>query len=238
MKQHNINNLTVVKHHHLNEASYFLTLDERRLILSAIAQVNPKNAMPDEIKVHASDFAKEWGIDKDSVYKQLKQAKENLYERSVRLKKLNSKNNVETWDVRWVHAVAYQDGEAYVKISFSPRIAPYLSELKGYFASYKLMQVSNFKSGHAIRMYELMMQYKDEGWIRRDIAWFKETFGVKKKYPVWAEFKRNVLDKAFKEIESKTNYKFEITYKKKGRKIDKIQILFGEDGQQDMFKKS
>lgn len=236
MKQHNINNLTVVKHHHLNEASYFLTLDERRLILSAIAQINPKDTMPDEIKIHALDFAKEWKIDKDSVYKQLKRAKENLYERSVRVKKLNSKNKYETWDVRWVHAVAYQDNEAYVKISFSPRIAPYLSDLKGFYSSYKLMQVSNFKSGHAIRMYELMMQYKDTGWIKRNIAWYKETFGVKNKYPIWSEFKRNVLDKAFKEIEFKTNYKFEIEYKKRGRKIDMVTILFAENGQQDLFK--
>lgn len=231
MDKHNQNNLTVVKHNTLNRASYSLTLDERRLILSSIAQLNSREKMLEEITIHASEFAHQWGISEKHAYKQLKDARNNLYERNIRLKK-----NGKVTDMRWLDSASYVDGEGYISLSFTKKISPYLSELNGFYSSYRLMEVRNFKSGHAIRLYELMMQFKETGWMDESVGELKEIFGVADKYPSWYEFRRWVINPAVKEINAVTNYKLKYSTQKRGRNISRVKFVFGRNEQTDMFK--
>lgn len=231
MKKHNQNNLTVVKHNNLNQASYKMTLDERRLILSSIALVNPKEPMPDEVTIHASDYAHQWGLDERNAYEQLKEARANLFERKITLCNGNKGR-----DIRWVYDTEYADGEGYIKLSFSPTVAPYLSDLGGFFTSYHLMEIRNFKSGHAIRLYELLMQFKKNGWFDEDLEVLKSMFGVGESYPLWYDFRRKVIDVSIKEINESTNYTVKYSTKKRGRKISRVVFTFARNEQSDMFK--
>ena len=235
MMRHNQTNLTVVKHNHLNQASYKLSLDERRLILSAIALVNPREKMPEEITIHASDYGHQWGMDERNAYEQIKQAKEALYDRSMRIRTIDDKG-VEVRDVRWVDEVAYKDGEGYVKLSFTKKIRPYLSELKSHFTSYHLTEVKSFKSGHAIRLYELLMQYKKNGWYAESVENLKAIFGVEDSYPLWYEFQRRVIKPSVKEINQETNYTVKYETKRSGRKISHVLFNYILKKQSDMFK--
>jgi len=232
MEKHNQNNLTVVKHNHLNQASYKLSLDERRLILSSIALVNPREKMPDEVVIHASDYAHQWDINPKYAYDQLKEARANLYDRSIRLRK----DDGEVEEMRWVYNSKYKDGEGYIKLKFSPDIKPYLSQLKSHFTSYHLTEVKSFKSGHAIRLYELLMQYKKSGWYDESVDDLKVIFGVEDNYPAWYEFRRWVIDPAVKEINTATNYLVKYETKKRGRTISRVAFTFALNKQSDMFK--
>ena len=232
MKKHNQNNLTVVKHNYLNRASYSLTLDERRLILSSIAQLDPRKSMPDEVTIHASDFAHQWDIDGTNAYRQLKQARQNLYERNIRLH--DGKGKVT--DMRWVYRASYADGDGYISMAFSPDIKPYLTELNGYFTSYHLMEIRDFKSSHAIRLYELMMQYKKTGWMKETVEGLKIMFDVADNYSRWSDFKRDVIEISTKEINTKTNYKIKYDLIRRGRKITHVNFTFARNEQGDFFK--
>jgi len=231
MKKHNQNNLTVVKHNHLNQASYKLTLDERRLILSSIALINPRNEMPAEITIQASDYAYQWGINETNAYMQLKEARANLFERKIKMV-----INGEVDELRWVYRAKYADGQGYIKLSFSPDIKPYLSQLKSHFTSYRLTEVKSFKSGHAIRLYELLMQFKESGWYVENLHRLKEKFGVENNYDRWVDFKKNVIDIAVKEINLNTNYQVKYDAVRRGRKINQVKFYFGLNPQADMFK--
>lgn len=231
MLKHNQNNLTVVKHNHLNQASYKLTLDERRLILSSIAMVNPHKPMPENITIHASDYAHQWGLDERNAYEQLKQARKNLFERKITLRDGNKGR-----DIRWVYDTEYADGEGYIKLSFSPTVAPYLSNLQKHFTSYHLTEVRSFKSSHAIRLYELLMQYKKNGWYAESVESLKAIFGVEDSYPAWYEFQRRVIKPAVKEINSETNYNVKYETKRRGRKISHVLFNYVLNKQPDMFK--
>ena len=217
MDNHNQNNLTVVKHNHLNQASYKLSLDERRLILSAIALVNPREKMPDEITIHASDYGHQWGVDETNSYRQLKEARANLFDRKITIK-----NGDEVDEMRWVYRAKYADGEGYIKLSFSPNIKPYLSQLKSHFTSYHLTEVKSFKSSHAIRLYELLMQYKKNGWYAESVSNLKAIFGVEDNYPRWADLQRRVIKPAVKEINQESNYSVKFETKRTGRKITRF----------------
>ena len=231
MKQHNQNNLTVVKHNHLNQASYKLSLDERRLILSSIALVNPKEPLPEHVTIHASDYAYQWGLDERNAYEQLKEARANLFERKITLRNGNKGR-----DIRWVYDTEYADGEGYIKLSFSPTVAPYLSNLQKHFTSYHLTEIKSFKSGHAIRLYELLMQFKKNGWFDEDLEVLKSMFGVEDNYSRWVDFKKYVIEVGIKEINESTNYTVEYSTKKRGRKISRVVFNFSLSEQPDMFK--
>lgn len=231
MKKHNQNNLTVVKHNDLNRAGFKLSLDERRLILSSVAKLNPRKPMVDEVKIHASEFAHQWGLDERNAYEQLKEARQNLFDRKISLR-----GDKKGRDIRWIYDAEYADGNGYIKISFSPTVKPYLAELKNHFTSYHLTDVKNFKSGHAIRLYELMMQFKNTGWFDESLENLKAMFGVSDKYDRWVDFKAWVIEKAVNEISKISNYEIKYTTKKRGRKISRVMFTFALNKQLDMFK--
>lgn len=230
---HNQDKLTVVKHNNLNSASYHLPLDARRLIISAISKIHSKDKkVPDEIEIHSDEFAQQWGLKPNNAYKQLKDAREKLYNDTVRTKRLDTG---EVWDVRWLDAAAYQDGKGYIKLSFSERIKPYLSDLQSHFTSYRLNEVRNFKSTHAIRIYELLMQFKDTGWYQVEVQELKHMLDVSDKYKRWAEFRRNVVELAVKEINKQSTFDVSAEYLRKGRSIKYIRFTVSKKPQTDMF---
>lgn len=66
--------LLVTKANDLISASYRLTLQEQRLLLAAIAQVDPRKPMPSKITVTAASFSEIYGIPIRFAYTNLKEA--------------------------------------------------------------------------------------------------------------------------------------------------------------------
>lgn len=237
MKKHNQDNLTVVQHNYLMGATYDLTLDEHRLLFSAIALVNPKHPVPDELKVTAVDFAHQWGISQKLAYKQLKSARMALLKRTMTLPQ---RANGEIWDIPFLDGGGYQDGEGYIKLSFHRNIKQYLTDLKGNFTPAKMVHFRKLKSVHSFRILGQVIRFdyhKDGcGFYSVSVADLKALLGLKGKYERWRDFNRFVLKKAIKEINNTTNYKVVIETEKRGRKIVKINMLFTPNKQPDMFK--
>ena len=121
-----LDNLNVVKSNSLTRACYKLSLDEQRLILACVAQLDSRRpTQKKRIKVHADDYAELFGIDPRSVYKQLKNATNHLYERSI-----VTIEGKQVEKMRWIYAATYHESEAYVSLGFSPEIEPYLLDRK------------------------------------------------------------------------------------------------------------
>ena len=78
----------IVKSNRLVEASYRLDLSEQRLILLAINQARDLGVSitaDSFLTIRASNYAKIFGTDMPTAYKQLSGAVKTLYQRSVRL---------------------------------------------------------------------------------------------------------------------------------------------------------
>jgi plasmid replication initiation protein len=193
------------------------------LIELAIAKIKNGSKIPDEIKVTAKEFGETWGIPTNNAFQELKSTQNSLFEREIRLKKLNEN---EFWKIRWIDAVGYQEGEGYIKFSFSPHIRDYLENLKDNFTKYKLLEIKSLKSAYSIRLYELIMQYKKTGWRGASVEELKNYFGVADKYPLWNDFNRYVLNKSIKEINSATDYVVVAEPKKKGRSVVAVNLYF------------
>ncbi len=232
MEKHNIKKLIVTQSNHLVEASYRLRLDEKRLVLAAISKIDSRNKVPDEITITALEFSEMFKIDKTNAYRQLENATDQLYERDIRI---NEPDKERRTRMRWVQKVVYEDGAGMVRLQFINDVKPYLSQLKSYFTSYKLIEVKNFSSGHSIRLYELLMQFKKTGIREIGVDWLREYLGIAGRYPRFGNFRQWVIQPAINEINTKSNIEVEWTPIKRGRTIHAITFNFFEKQQRDLF---
>ncbi|WP_228394513.1 replication initiation protein, partial [Pseudomonas helleri] len=96
---------------------------------------------------------------------------------------------------------------------------PYLTELTKQFTKYALVDVAKMDSTHAIRMYELIMQWESVGRREISIDELREWFQLQDKYPSIKDFKLRVLDPAIAQINEHSPIMVGWTQKKTGRKI-------------------
>ena len=218
-------NLTVTKSNHLIEASYKLTLNEQRLILACIAQLDSRKPMPNsKLTVRAIDFAETYGVPEHKAYEYLEEATTKLFERDIKTYDGRSRTRF-----RWVDWVKYHDGEGYVSLSFTRWVAPYLTLLHKQFTSYRLVQIASLRSVYAIRLYELLMQFKETGKREISLQKFKDRLELSDKYNRFSNLKARVIESAVKELEVKSNLLIEWEPIRKGRTVIALSFVFQED---------
>ena len=151
----------------LVESSYKLIVDEKRLLLAGISQINSEQEVPDKVSITVDLYARLFGISIDSAYSQVKNARRSLFER-----KITFRNNDVEDDIRWVRRATYHKGEGRVDLYFSNEIKPLLGQLKNKFTPYYLEAIDELHSFNAIRMYELLAQFKDlkHRWMLLDLS--------------------------------------------------------------------
>ena len=159
----------VTKSNDLVMAAYKLTLNEQRLLLAAISQIDPRKPMPRPISITAQDFSEQYGIPLKHAYEALKEATSALYERDIKTFDGRYKSRF-----RWVDRVDYLDGGGETKLFFTVHVQPYLVHLNQRFTTYELKRIADLTSTHSIRLFELLQQFRSTGFYRVSVAEFRE----------------------------------------------------------------
>jgi len=133
----------------------------------------------------------------------------------VRIDNLTEKQHTH---LRWVQDITYHPGEGKITLSFANKVKPYLGELKNQFTSYKLQQVAKIKSTYAIRIYELLQQYRSTGIRVINVEDLRNYLGLSDKYRSFKQLKQSVLNRSINELNKKTNLVINVETLKKGRK--------------------
>ncbi len=227
--------MIVVKSNEVITASYKLSLNEQRIVLACIAKIDSMKELTksDGITIRVDeirDLLVLGSENKNSFYGALKTATDKLYERSILLDGEGSKR-------RWVYEVRYNKEKGDITLFFSPTIIPYLSELKGNFTKYKLEHITNFRSVHSIRIYELLCQWSFMGERELEIDELKRILGLESKYARTSNFISRVIDVAVREINQHSNMKVSYGMRKTGKRITHIQLRFAITGKQTKNKK-
>lgn len=220
-----MSNLVVTKSNHLVEAGYKLSLNEQRLILSAIALLDGRKPIPKDYDfvITASEFSKTFGIPIKQAYETLEDAASRLYERDIRTFDREAKTQER---FRWIDGVKYWYGEAKVTLSFSRRIIPYLTLLHQQFTSYELKQISRLNTAYSIRLYELLVQFLKTGERYITLARLRELFEIGDQYPRFFDLKKRIIIPSMLEINTTTNLTVEWDTMKKGRTITGLLFVF------------
>lgn len=215
----------VVKSNRLVEASYRLGLNEQRIILYAICRCREeqKGLFPDlPVTVTADSFLKQFpSVERGSVYGQLKEAMNSLYNRSVTIHDVDPvTNKARVRETRWISEKAYIDGAGHIQIVFTPEVIKYITRLEAEFTSYQLEKVGRMTSAHAVRIYELLAQHREVGNRMLNFKWLRETLQIApNEYKLTADFVRKVIEVAVRQINDHSD--LTVSYKpvKTGRAI-------------------
>lgn len=237
-----IQNSTVYKSNALIEANYRLSVAEQRIILTAISQIRHDQPVTDEImySVQALDIAEAADIAPPDAYRDLKEAAERLHERKVRIieEPNTGKRKPKVMVTNWVQTVVYIDGEGRVELRFSKDILPYLTDLRERFTRYHLTNVVKLNSSHAIRLYELLTQWRSVGEREVSIDWLREAFDLEDAYPSIKDFKKRVIEPAVTQISAHSNLKVTWTQRKTGRRVTHLTFHFAEKKPKSQARKS
>jgi plasmid replication initiation protein len=220
----------VIKSNFLVQASYRLSLIEQRILLSAITQIRNSEKITDEVlyKVRAEDLVS-LGSDEKDAYARLKEAAQKLFERKITLI-YEVKNGISTKkiksNIRWIQRADYLDSEGCLEIRFSKDILPYINNLEEQFTQYDLKDIASITSSHAIRVYELLMQWGSTGKREVSLENFKNMLQIEDQYKSIKDLKTRVLLPAIDQINEFTPLKVSWTQKKTGRKITHFLFSF------------
>ncbi len=227
----NTKKLTVYKSNDVIEAGYKLSLNEQRVILACIAQVNSAEKLleTDEFELSARDFAHIFSVSDDTAYLALKEVTEFLFKRYVVIEK-TYKNTFEPSFLKtnWISSIEYVPTSGKIILTFAQKMLPYLSELRGAFTRYSLEHIGGMTSVYGIRLYELLMQWKATGSREVKILWLKKQFQIEDKYPSIKDLKKRVLEPAIRDINTHSNYTVEWSQRKTGRRVSHFTFVFSE----------
>lgn len=217
-------NELVVKSNQVIEASYRLSVVEQRVVLSAIAKI-PKmcEVSDDEIYTVSVQDLQALGVHEKTAYRDLKEAVNRLYERSISLD-IDDK----LIKMRWVQRIEFTDNQSIVALRFSKDILPFISNVKANFTQYMLSEVSRMQGAYSIRIYELLTQYKSVGERSIAIDDLRVMLDLGSRYKTTGNLIAWVIDPSIEEINEQTDLVIKAEPLKTGRKFTHIKFSIKE----------
>lgn len=215
----------VAKSNRLVEASYRLNLIEQQIVLYAIcrAREEEKGLFADlPVTIRATDFAAQFGTEPGSVYGQLKEAMDTLFNRHVVLHDIDPATaKPRVTKTRWISQASYVDGAGHIQLIFAPAVIPFITRLgdDGGYTMYRLEKIGRMSSIHAVRLYELLVQYLSIGKRGLEVPWLRESLCLNGEYTQIGDLKKWVVDVAVTQINEYSDIQVSYEQRKTGRVV-------------------
>ncbi len=210
----------VTQSNKLVEAKFALTIQEQRLVLVMISMISPEDKDFKDYIIHLGELSEFLGLKTQSMYVEAKKITRRLREREVIIQEPTGE-----LQIGWISSAKYLESEGSVRLRFDPALKPYLLALKRQFTSFHLDIIIHFKSAYSIRIYQLLKQYESIGKREFRVVDLREILGIQPdEYTRYNDFKRKVINPAFKEVNSKSDISFKFEELKEGKRI--VSLLF------------
>jgi len=210
----------------IQQARFSLTVQQQKIILYLISQIQPWDEDFKVYNLSALEFAKVCGLEfkggKD--YAELKEQIKKIADKSMWL--LLEDGDTESL-IRWIESPRIRRKSGTIQLRLNEDLKPYLLQLKERYTEYQLIYTLHFKSKYSIRLYELICSIHFH-----ELEEYKRTFKLERlkqyldceSYKDYRDFRKRVLDNAVNEINrySDKNITYEpITI---GRKVVEIEL--------------
>lgn len=220
----------VVKSNKLVQALQTLSLVETRLLQLAIVDARETGAglsAEKPLELNALRYAQAFETTPEAAYMALSDAEDTLFRRQFTI----TNDDGTLTKSRWIQDANYRKGEGRILVTLTRVVIEHISRIDGfdqYFTSYHLEQTSSLKSAYAVRLYELLMQWKTAGKTPVfELENFRDQLGISvNEYRLIADFKKRVLDLAIKQINDHTDITATYEQHKKGRVITGFSFTF------------
>ena len=213
-------NYLVTKANTLITASYNLSLQEQKLILTLASMVQPNDEEFKEYEFKIKDFMELLGVESQTKYTEVPRITKDLMKKVFEIKE--GKDIVQ---LSWLSSARYKVGEGLVILKFDSSLKPYLLQLKKLYTSYKLENILSLKSKYSLRLYEILKSYQFKKHWETNLEELKKIIGaVEKSYSVYQNVKNRIIIPAQKELKEKTDISFDFEEIKTGRKVTSIKF--------------
>lgn len=218
----------------LVEAAYKMSVPAKRVMLMLLGQIHPgQQDVSKKVCIDALDYSQKTGVDLSQSYKDIQKGCRELMRTIITTRDTTARTTEECVVVSWMN---YHDSEGWLEATFTPWIAPYIHSLAriGY-TTIAINEALQFKRFYTIRLFELLMQFKqtEERFIKLESL--REVFQVEKnKYSLFSDFRKWVLAPSVKEINDKTDWNISWNPVKTGKKITSISFVFSRKAKIDL----
>jgi plasmid replication initiation protein len=209
--------------YNLNDYQVFLQLVSKLGKVDINGTYKQSEQLDREHTITAKEFSQAFGVDLNTSYGILKRAGNRLARTAITLQKPEL---FQIWDIAICAIAKYNTKEGSLTIKFTEEIMPYLAQVQKKYILYNLKEVANFGSLYTTRLYELIQEFKDTGWIEKSVNQLREVFAVGKKFPDYNNFKRKTFAHAIDEINSQYDMNLKFEERKEGRKVVLIRFEF------------
>src|ERR1700757_1906043 len=209
---------TVVwQHNSLAEARYELTSREQKLLLYVIAMIEPEDEDFKRYVVNVSEFANLAGLDKDHLYRELRDLAKSLKQKPLIIPHHFDHQTKSYLDLvtSWFEtAYIGKNGAGYFAVTLSPVLKPYLLQVKREFFRFRLYQVMQLRSSYAIRLYQWAKRWHYRKSVEISVQDLRAVLGANNStdssesrgnLAEYADFKRRAIKPAIDEINKKTD---------------------------------
>ena len=223
----------VYKNKKLNNANFGnFTHNDYQVFLHLVSKIGGvdelgKYLQPEQLQrehiLSAKEFSEIFNSNIDNCYRFLHKACKKLMKTSIILEKPEL---CEVWEINVCSTAKYNKGEGYISIKFTDDIMPYVAQVRERFVLYNLKEIANFGSLYTTRLYELIQEFKETGWVLKSVVQLREIFAVSNNLKLYADFKRKTFAHACQEIND--NYDMELRFEelKEGRKVVAVKFFF------------
>ena len=182
---------------------------------------------PEELQrehiLSAKEFSQVFNADISNSYRILKQLIKKLRKINIRIES-NEEGRYSRINI--CSKSTYSEDNEHITIKFNEEIMPYLDQVKEKFILCNLKAKGKFGSLYTTRMYELIQEFKETGWMLKSIDQLRELFFVGEKFKPYFDFKKHTFSHACQEINK--YYKLDLRFEeiKEGKKIVAVKFLF------------
>lgn len=223
----------IYKDNKLNNANYGdFTHNDYQVFLHLVSKIggvdkDGKYLQPYQLErsqtLTAKEFSEVFNTDIHNSYRLLNKACRKLMKTDLSLAR---NKTTEIWQINVCSMAKYNKREGKITIKFTDDIMPYLSQVRQKFVLYNLKEIANFNSIYTTRLYELVQQFKDTGYMIKSVEQLREIFAVGTKFKAYKDLKKITFDHACKEINN--NHELNLGYEeiKEGRKVIAVKFVF------------
>ena len=215
----------VVKSNQLIQAVSNLSLVEIRLMQLAVVDARETGTgitTDTPLIIWANRYSKTFDVTLEAAYWALKEAARTLFDRQFTLYTIDTHTQKEKRITsRWVSQVAYVDDAAKLEIILAPAVVSEITRLESQFTRYYLEQTAPLTSAYAVRLYELLIQWREVAKLPMfELDHFRQQLGLSNNELFrMSDFKKRVLDLAVSQINEHTDITVSYEQHKAGRVI-------------------
>lgn len=209
--------------YNLNDYQVFLQLVSKLGKLDQSGTYQQPQSLERKHLLTAKEFSEAFSVDINTTYRVLKTAGKKLARTAITLEKPDL---FVTQEIPICSFAEYNNKEGSLTIEFNEHIMPYLAQVKQKFVLYNLKEIANFGSLYSTRLYELIQEFKDTGYIIKSVVQLRDIFAVGKKFPDYNNFKRKTFAHAVDEINAQYEMNLSFREIKEGRRVVSIRFEF------------